>query len=105
MHEITTQEIAFFALLWVVAFSSTIARAVRDGDTGNVLRCIGLGATAGFLALGVCGCWLDRGADGLASANPWFWIGVSALIGGAGKEQDKAREFIWNRVFGKTETK
>lgn len=101
MHVITTQEIAFFAGLWVVAFASTIARAVRDGDSGNVFRSIGLGATAGFLTLGVVGCWVDRGPDGFDSSNPWFWIGVASLIGGAGKEQDKIREFVWNRITGK----
>jgi hypothetical protein len=98
VHVITTQEIAFFALCWVVAFASTVARSIRDGDGGGVLRCIGLGATAGFLALGIIGCWLDRGPDGIGYFNPWFYIGLASLIGGLGKEQDALRVRIWNLI-------
>jgi hypothetical protein len=101
VHEITTQEIAFFAFVWSVAFASTIARAIRDGDTGSVFRSVGLGATAGFLALGIVGCWLDRGTNGFANTNPWFWIGISSLIGGLGKEQDRLRVMVWEKIFGK----
>ena len=105
VHPITTQEVVFFASLWLVAFASTIARAVRDGDTSNFFRHIGLGATSGFLAVGICGCWVDSGASGDPRVSPWFWIGVASFIGGSIKEQDKIRMFLWDRIFGSEENK
>lgn len=98
MHGITTSEIAMFALIWAMAFASTIARAVRDGDSRSLGRCAGLGCTAGFLAVGIVAVWIDRGPNGIDLSNPWFWIGLSALIGGLGKEQDRLRLVVWNSL-------
>ena len=98
MHGITTDEIAMFALIWAVAFASTIARSVRDGDSRSLSSCAALGSTAGFLAVGIVAVWIDRGANGTDLSNPWFWIGLSALIGGLGKEQDRLRLIVWNSV-------
>ena len=98
MHDITTEGITFFAFLWAVAFASTVARAIRDGDSSSWLRCAGLGATAGFLAVGIVAVWIDRRPGGVDTANSWFWVGIASLIGGLGKEQDKVRGVLWGML-------
>lgn len=99
MHDITTEGITFFAAVWLVAFASTIARAVSDAERGGLLRCAGLGATAGFLSVGVIAVCFHSGADsGGFAADFWTSVGIASLIGGLGKEQDKVRTVAWNIV-------
>lgn len=95
MHE----GITLFTAVWLMAFASTVARAIRDGDRSGWLRCAGLGCTAGFLAVGVVGVCVDRGPNGVASAGFWFWVAVASLIGGLGKEQDQIRILVWNALI------
>lgn len=94
MHEGFT----LFTSVWVVAFASTVARAVRDGDRSGWVRCAGLGCTAGFLAVGVVAIWAGRNANGGIDADYWYSVGLASLIGCLGKEQDKVRSLAWNMV-------
>lgn len=95
MHE----GITLFTAVWLVAFASTIARAVSDAERGGLLRCAGLGATAGFLSVGVIAiCFHGGASSGGVAADFWTSVGIASLIGGLGKEQDKIRVVAWNML-------
>lgn len=85
MHEY--HELVFWAAVWVVAFLASLSRSARDADGNGVIRCIGLGSTSGFFALGITCFWCGRG-DGAAT---WSWpaLGVAAFVGLLSREQDK----------------
>lgn len=97
MHGITTQEIVFYGLVWVVAFAASLFRAIRDGESGSAGHGCALGVTAGFVSFGVVSIWVNSNSS---SVNlPWYWIGVSALIGLLGKEQDRLMRIVIQSVL------
>jgi hypothetical protein len=93
LNGITTQEIIFFAVVWAVAFMATVFRSIRDRDSHSFWHCLAFGFTAGFLASGIIAVLVGRTPAGVG-VTPWYWIGVSALIGLLGKEQDKVLRFV-----------
>lgn len=95
---ITIAEVIFFAMVWSAAFLATVARSVRDNDSHSVWHCFSFGCTAGFLASGTVAVLVGRDPAGIGS-HTWFWIGLSALIGLLGKEQDKLLRFILSGVL------
>lgn len=86
MHGISVEEITFYGMVWAVAFAASVCRAIRDGDAGTLWHGSALGVTSGFVSFGIVSVW--RGSNAGGDALPWYWLGVSAFIGLAGKEQD-----------------
>ena len=97
MHEITTEEITFYCLVWIVAFAASLLRAIRDNESRTAWHGIALGCTAGFVSFGVVSIWLN--SDTAGDALPWYWLGVSALIGLLGKEQDNIMRLVIQSVL------
>ncbi len=98
MQGITVQEVIFFALVWSIAFLATVFRSIRDGDSRSVWNCIAFGFTAGFLSSGIIAVLVGRNPNNIAGTH-WYWLGVSALIGLLGKEQDKVLRFVLSGVL------
>lgn len=98
---ITWEQIAIIAFLFVVAFASTLSRAIRDGDRRSNLRLFGLGCTSGFLGIGLycVGCDYVAGIIG-PSAN-LFWVGVAAFIGFTSQQQDKIGGSLFTAIIDK----
>lgn len=106
MHVIKTEQIALIAIVFVVAFASTLSRAIRDGDRRSHVRLFGLGLTSGFLGMGlycVGSPYIDRS---LGSSANLLWIGIAAFIGFTAQYQDKLGgklfEFAVNKALGAT---
>lgn len=100
MHEITTfriEEIIFFAVVWAVAFAAAFARAVRDHECSSFSNACALGFTAGILSFGIVTFLIDRNPD--RAGSPWYYLGISALIGLLAKEQDKYARLVMSSVF------
>lgn len=97
MHGITTHEIVFYSIVWFVGFAAAFSRAVRDRECFDNRNILGLSATAGFVSFGVVAVLFVPGSD--ASGSSWYWIGVSALVGIVGKEQDKIAKGVLSKVF------
>jgi hypothetical protein len=87
-----------FAGVWLIASFSAVARFTRDNDFRSCAQLISGSASSGFLAFAVVAIlrhylqW-DGAADMLC-------LGVAALIGGLGKEQEKIRQWAIRRIFG-----
>lgn len=96
--QITFQEVIFFALVWAVSFLATIFRSIRDGDSHTLWHLFSFGCTAGFLSSGIIAVLVGRNPGNLAGTH-WYWIGVSALIGLLGKEQDKVLRFFMSGLL------
>jgi hypothetical protein len=88
-HVITTEQIAIIVAVFVVAFASTVSRAIRDGDRRSSLRVFGLGSTAGFLGMGLYCVGAGSVANLLGAYGNLFWIGIAALLGFSAPYQDK----------------
>lgn len=97
MHGITTQEIVFYAIVWFFGFASSFSRAVRDRECVDSRNILGLSATAGFVSFGVVAVLFVPDAD--APSSSWYWIGISALVGILGKEQDKIAKAVLSKSF------
>lgn len=82
-----TKEICFWASVWAMAFLSSISRSARDADGNGFVRTVGLGASSGFFALGVVGCFCGRFS--VDSGWATFALGFAAFVGLMGKQQDK----------------
>jgi len=109
VHEITNNEIWFYASVYAIAFSSTVARTVRNPDGLDWRNTISLGLTSGFLAFGTVCFLVDSAPDSAFSA--WRCRGIAALLGLLAKEQDQIAKWVFNKfvpgrsVFSDNESK
>lgn len=101
MHVVTAEETALIAITFIVAFASTLSRAIRDGDRRSNLRMLGLGTTSGFLAVGLYCIGADYSRRALGSGANLFWIGVAAFIGFTAQQQDKIGGSMVNAIISK----
>jgi hypothetical protein len=97
VHGFSAQSVTFFAAVFLVAFCASITRSVRDSDFRSSWNLLGLGGSAGFLCVGVVAVLARRG-DG-ADGDNWYWLGLAALLGLLGKEQDKVLRIIVGGVI------
>lgn len=95
MHEITSDEIWFYASVYAIAFSATVARTVRNPDGLDIRNTLSLGLTSGFLAFGAVCFLVDSAPDSAFSA--WRCRGMAALLGLLAKEQDQIAKWLFNR--------
>ena len=97
MHGLRPEEIIYYAIVWFVAALASLARIARDSEFVSVWHCIGSSATSGFYGFGVVALFFVPNPSTVDSN--WYWIGISALVGLLGKEQDAIGKALLNRVF------
>lgn len=97
MHGIQKEEIFYYVVVWFVASLASVARIARDREFVSVWHCIGVGATSGFYGFGVVALFFVP--DPASADSNWHWIGVSALVGLLGKEQDAIGKTLLGKVF------
>ena len=95
--ELQAAEIIFHCAAWCIGFASGTARLLREDGDYNVRYIIAVGSCSAFFAAGVCAV-LARYDSG-SSSHAWFYLGLSALIGLLGKEQDMFLRMIIERVL------
>jgi hypothetical protein len=95
---VTTQEVIFFAIIYAVTVAATIARGLRDSEYLNYRHAVNSSLSSGFFSLGVIAVWLYSD-PGSITHNAWYWVGVAALLGMLGKEQDKFLRLIVSGIL------
>lgn len=95
--ELQSAEIIFHMSAWCIGFASGTARLLREDGRYNVRYVLAVGSCSAFFAAGVCAV-LARYDSG-SSGHAWFYLGVAALIGLLGKEQDLLLRIIIERVL------
>lgn len=90
-------ELSFFAAVFAIAFVAGVSRAIRDDDYGTFGQCFCLGICSG--SLGFCCVALALGPGHVPVGFDWFYLGLSALVGLVGKEQDRLIRFLLSRIF------
>jgi len=90
---VTTQEVIFFAVIYAITVTATIARGLRDRDYLNIGHAFNSSLSSGFFSFGIIAVWLNSTANNL-NYNSWYWLGVAALLGLMGKEQDKILRLV-----------
>ena len=106
MHVIITKEqTALIAVVFLVAFASTMSRSLRDGDRRSLVRRLGLGFTSGFFAIGFYCIGSDYISRLLGAGANLFWIGFASFIGFTAHLQDQigsnAFRVIVNKLLGR----
>jgi hypothetical protein len=97
VHEINREEVVYYVIVWFVACAAALARVARDREFVNFWNCLGIGATSGFYGFGVVALFFVPHPTG--TSGTWYWIGVSALVGLLGKEQDAIGKTLVNKIF------
>jgi hypothetical protein len=97
VHEITTEQLCFFSLVWAIAFVAAFARAVRDREYVSLSNNVAVSCTAGLLSFGsICVLGASSPDD---SHGAWYYLGIAALIGLFAKEQDKFGKALLQKVL------
>jgi hypothetical protein len=96
VYGIHKEEIFYYVLVWFVASLAAMARIARDREFVSVWHCIGVGATSGFYGFGIVALFFVP--DPASADRSWYWIGVSALVGLLGKEQDAIGKTLLGKV-------
>lgn len=91
------EEWQFWGLVWGIAASAGVARALRDSDYDDCLSLVSVGLFSGLLGFGVVAIWVGS-AGGHVGSEPRY-LGLAALLGLAGKEQDRLVRFIIAQTF------
>lgn len=91
------EEWQFWGAVWGIAATSGVARALRDSDYDDCLSLVSVGLFSGLLGFGVVAIWVGS-SGGHIGSEPRY-LGLSALLGLAGKEQDRLVRFIIKATF------
>jgi hypothetical protein len=73
-----------------------MARSAREGGSSGAWHFIGSSCTSGFYSFGVVAILFVPSADTVSSH--WYWLGVAALVGLMGKEQDLVAKFLLSKA-------
>lgn len=87
----------FWSTIWAIAAASGIARTLRDSDYHDLLDVVSVGLFSGMVGLGVVAFWV--GSSGGHIGNEPRYMGLSALLGLMGKEQDRLVRCIISKAF------
>lgn len=101
MDEITTikaSEAVFYMLSWVVASMAGISRQLSLVDIITCRNIVAVGVNSGFLGFAVVA-FLVRASGGFVGTE-FYYLGVSAVVGLAGKEQEQILSMIWRKFMG-----
>jgi hypothetical protein len=92
VHEINTESILFYGLVWAIAFLANFCRCYRDAAGVNFWNVVAGSGLAGFLSFGLVSYVADSGVGGvigLTAISRWRLLGLSALLGLIAKDPDK----------------
>jgi hypothetical protein len=95
---VTTQEVVFFAIIYAVTVAAAVARGLRDSEYLNYRHAVNSCLSSGFFSLGIVSVWIYSN-PGSNHYNAWYWIGIAALLGMLGKEQDKFLRLIVSGIL------
>lgn len=96
MYEFTFQQQLFYLAVWVLAFLSAAARSGTNDSGFNIWHILAFSSTAGFLGFGCVTflvSWSTFGTD-----SGWPYLGVAALVGFLGKEQDTFAKWLLKKA-------
>ncbi len=97
------EAIAYFATIWIVAALAGVSRCVHNGNYRSLGHTCSVAGVSGFLGLGVvamlCGDYFRDDFDTV------YYLGVSSVIGLAGKEQTELITIIWRSPIARLKGK
>jgi drug/metabolite transporter (DMT)-like permease len=102
VHEISAfriDECIFYAAVVVSAFAGAFFRSIRDREFHSLGNGCALGFTSGLFSFGIVTFLVDRHNPD-SPVHPWYYLGVSALIGLLSKEQDAYARQLINNALG-----
>lgn len=96
---IKSSEAIFYLLSWFVAALAGVSRQLSLVDTITCRNCLAVGVNAGFLGFASVAIFV-RAAGGFIGTE-FYYLGIAALIGLAGKEQEQIVSILWAKILGK----
>lgn len=90
-------ETLYFFVAWLLGFFAATVRVYREHGHLAFGDCLSVGLSGGFFAFGVVGILVryDPPGDG----SRFFYLGVAALVGLLGKEQDLYLRLIIKKIM------
>lgn len=88
---------AFWGVVWLAAYLAGYSRRVRNRRSVDYRECLRSSLFSGFLGFSTVAVlralWPDYSTDG------WHYVGVSALVGLLGNEQERILAHLANKVM------
>jgi len=95
--EFEFDETLFFIVSWLIGCLASAVRSVRDGCVVDYCNLLAGSFAGGFFAFGTVSILLRY--DSVGNSDRWFYLGVAALVGLLGKEQDKYSRIILSKLL------
>jgi hypothetical protein len=95
------EEAAYYTCVWVIAAMAGISRASGDHRINGICSFFNIGTLSGFTGFAVVSLAIG-GTDGHIGRE-FVYLGISALVGLAGKEQERLIRFMLKRILGGTD--
>jgi hypothetical protein len=92
-------EIVFYLCVYGMAFLSGCSRLLVSSAIVTCRNLFAVGLNSGFLGFAVVSI-LCRTSESFAGSE-FFYLGVAAVIGLAGKEQERIISILWQGLLGK----
>lgn len=93
---VTLYEIGFYAAVIISAALGGMARTFRDNSYQHLWGLVGICMSSGCLAFGFTAYFV--GGNGGASGRELYYVGLAALIGLMGKEQDQVLKWAYRKI-------
>lgn len=97
--EFKTVEVVYFVVVWIIAFGAGLWRTIRDHRYDCWWDCIAVGMVGGFYGFATVTILSPYGPD--IAVNGWPYLGLAAIVGALGKEQDKIMRRIASKAIEK----
>jgi hypothetical protein len=98
-HPFEISEVVFYLCVYGMAFLSGCSRVLLSGPTVSCRNVFAVGLNSGFLGFAVVAI-LCRNSNAFVGVE-FFYLGVAAVMGLAGKEQDRVVSILWRNLLGK----
>jgi hypothetical protein len=92
-------EIIFYLCIYVMAFLSGCSRVLLSSAVISCRYVLAVGLNSGFLGFAVVAL-LCRTSESF-SGSEFFYLGIAAVMGLAGKEQDRVVSLLWRSLLSK----
>jgi hypothetical protein len=95
---IRSSEAIFYSLAWFIAALAGISRQLSLVDRVTCRNVFAVGVNSGFLGFAVVAFSIRMGGGYVGTE--FYYLGIAAVVGLAGKEQEQIVSILWTKIIG-----
>lgn len=99
MEWLNIDEAVFYGATWTIGFLASLFASLGSSDSESARKCVYRSGISGFLAFAVVAVFVGRVTGPII--GHWYFLGIAALIGLAGNQQEYIRKTVTDFFMGR----